>query len=156
MPVRSLPMRALRSLGLLTAGALAGLATAGALLKRALPSRGDPESDEIALAAVFNGAALRSRSTAFRGGSLFCWFGGVALDLREATLAPSAALNVTCVLGGVAIRVPAGWRVESNVIALASGVATNVPTSDDPEAPRLVVEGVSVLGGVAVGTRDDE
>jgi hypothetical protein len=146
-------MRLLRSIGLLAVGAFAGFAAAGALLKKALPSHGDEESNELALAAVFDGVALRSRARAFRGGSLFAWFGGVALDLREATLAPGARLSLTSVLSGVAVRVPPGWHVESNVTAIASGIATDVPTPEDPDAPRLIVEGVSILGGVAVGAR---
>ena len=62
-------------------------------MKRALPSRGDAESDEVALVAIFDGVKLESRSQAFRGGSMLAWFGGVAVDLREAQLAPGALIS---------------------------------------------------------------
>jgi hypothetical protein len=153
MAVRSVPMRVLRSTGLFTAGAFSGFVAAALVVKQALPSRGDAESDEVALAAIFDGAELRSRAAAFRGGSMLAWFGGVAADLREATLAPEARLSLTSLLGGIAIRVPPGWRVESHARVLGGGIAVDVPEPDDPEAPTLVLDGFVFLGGIAVGMR---
>jgi hypothetical protein len=147
-------MRALRSLGLLAAGAFSGFVGAALLAKQALPSQGDEESDEVALNAILGGIEFRSRAATFRGGSMLAWFGGVAADLREATLAPHAHLTVTALLGGVAVRVPPGWRVEANVRTLGGGVAVETPDPEEPDAPRLVVDGLTFLGGVAVGTRD--
>ena len=96
------------------------------LLKRAFPSRGDEESDEVRLVAILDGIELRSRAQAFRGGSMFTWLGGIAVDLREAQLAPGAHLEVGSLVGGIAIRVPIGWRVESDVQSLGGGVAIDV------------------------------
>jgi hypothetical protein len=104
-------MRLLRKVGLLSVGVIAGFAGAAALMRRVLPSRGSDESDELALVAIFDGIELTSRATAFRGGSMLAWLGGIAVDLRAATLAPEAHLSVTALLGGVAIRVPPEWRV---------------------------------------------
>lgn len=143
-------MRLFRAIGLTTLGAFAGFAAAGAFVKRVLPSRGDAESDEVA---IFDGVALRSRATAFRGGSMLAWFGGVAVDLRDAQLAPGAHLSAHSLFGGVAIRVPPGWRVESNVSSLGGGVAIGVPEPDDPAAPTLRLDGFSLFGGIAVGAR---
>jgi hypothetical protein len=156
MAVRSVPMRVLRSIGLLAAGALSGLVAAALLVKQALPSRGDAESDEVALVAIFGGAELRSRAAAFRGGSMLAWFGGVAADLREATLAPEARLSLTSLFGGIAIRVPPGWRVESHARVLGGGIALDVPEPEDPAAPTLVLDGFVFLGGIAVGKRAAE
>ncbi len=152
-PVGSVPMRTLRAMGLASLGALAGFAAAGALVKRILPSRGDAESDEVALVAIFDGVALRSHASAFRGGSMLAWFGGVAVDLREAQLAPNAHLTLHSLFGGIAIRVPPGWRIESNVKALAGGVAVGVPEPEDAAAPTLTLDGSSLFGGIAVGAR---
>ncbi len=153
-PVRSLPMRVLRSLGLVVAGVYVGFAAAAKVMKSVLPSRGDAESDEVALVAIFDGVKLESRSQAFRGGSMLAWFGGVAVDLREAQLAPGGAkLSLHSLFGGIAIRVPVGWRVESSARALSGGVAVDVPEPDDPEAPTLTVEGFAAFGGIAVGAR---
>jgi hypothetical protein len=143
-------MRPFRALGLITVGAIGGFAAAGVLVKRSFPSFGDETSDEVALVAIFDGIELKSRASAFRGGSMLSWFGGIAVDLREAELAPDARLRVVTALGGIAIRLPAGTRVESNAAVIGGGVAVNAPKPETDDAPRLVVDGFALLGGIAV------
>jgi len=147
-------VRLLRTLLVFKLGFWTGLLAGAAVLQRAMPSRGDEESDEVRLVAALNGVQLKSRATAFRGGSMLSWLGGIAIDLREAELASGAHLDVTTLFGGIAIRVPAGWRVESNVHALAGGVAVEVPEPNDPGAPTLTLDGMAVFGGVAVGSKE--
>ena len=108
------------------------------------------------LVAILDGIELRSRAQAFRGGSMFTWLGGIAVDLREAQLAPGAHLEVGSLVGGIAIRVPTGWRVESDVQSLGGGVAIGVPEPADPDAPTLRLTGFSAFGGVAVGAKPAE
>ena len=147
--------RLLRTLVIFELGAWAGMATAAAFVKRALPSRGDEESDEVSLVAVLDGIDLKSRAASFRGGSMFAWLGGIAVDLREAQLAPGARLSVHTLFGGIAIRVPAGWNVESKVKALMGGVDVK-SLAGDPAAPTLTLEGMALFGGIAVGAKADE
>ena len=149
-------MRLLRGLLLFKLGFWAGMFASAALLKRVLPSHGDEESDEVALVAIMNGIELKSRSRAFRGGSMFSWLGGIAVDLREVELAENARLDVHSAFGGIAIRVPTGWRVESNVTSLAGGVAIGVPEPEDADAPTLRLNGFSAFGGIAVGAKPAE
>jgi hypothetical protein len=146
-------MRLLRTLVILELGAWAGMAVAAAFVKRALPSRGDESSDEVALVAVFDGIDLKSRAGAFRGGSMLAWFGGIAVDLREAELAPGARLSLHTLCGGIAIKTPPGWRIESSVKALFGGVDAKSPAPDDPNAPTLTLEGLALFGGVAIGAK---
>ena len=141
-----------RALSLVTLGGFAGFAASAAVLRRALPSRGDAESDEVALVAIYNGIDLKSRAEAFRGGSMLAWFGGIAVDLREATLAPGAHLSVNSLFGEVAIRVPPGWRVESKEpYALAGGVDVRRRTWRTRPRPRCTLDGLALFGGIAVG-----
>jgi hypothetical protein len=146
-------MRAVRSLLTFKVGFWAGLMTAAAVMRRAVPSSGDEESDELALVAIMNGIELKSRATAFRGGSMLAWFGGIAVDLRDAELADDARLDVRTLFGGIAIRVPATWRVESKVRAFAGGIETRTPAQDDPDAPVLILEGEALFGGIAIGAK---
>ncbi len=149
-------MRLLRALFLFKLGFWAGMLASAAVVKRAFPSRGDADSDEVRLVAVMDGVELASRSGAFRGGSMFTWFGGIAVDLREATLAPEAHLELGSLFGGIAIRVPLGWRVIADVHALAGGVAVNVPDPGRDDAPTLRLSGYSAFGGIAVGAKPFE
>jgi hypothetical protein len=146
-------MRLLRALLLLKLGFWAGMIASAAVLKRAFPSRGDEESDELRLVAILNGIELENHARAFRGGSMFTWFGGIAVDLREAQLAPDAHLEVGSLFGGIAIRIPTGWKIESDVQSLAGGVAIDVPEPEDADAPTLRLTGFSALGGIAVGAK---
>lgn len=143
-------MRVFRTLVIFELGAWAGMATAAALAKRALPSRGDEESDEVTLMAIFDGIDLKSRAQAFRGGSMLAWFGGVAVDLTEAELAPDAKLTIGALFGGVDVKVPPGWRIVATGRAIAGGVSDDVPVPEDPEAPTLVVESTAALGGISI------
>jgi hypothetical protein len=143
-------MRFLRTLVIFELGAWVGVASAAAIAKRALPSRGDEESDEIVLTAIFDGVELKSRAQAFRGGSMFAWFGGVAVDLTEAKLGPEAKLTIGALFGGVDVKVPPDWRIVSTGRAFAGGVSDDVPVPEDPEAPTLIVESTAALGGISV------
>jgi hypothetical protein len=149
-------VRLLRTLLLFKLGFWAGSIAFAAVLRRAFPSRGDADSDEVALVAVLNGIELKSRARAFRGGSMFTWLGGIAVDLREAQLAADARLEVHTVLGGIAIRVPAGCRVVSNVKSLGGGVAVGVPDPGSDDAPTLRLDGFAAFGGIAVGAKPAE
>jgi hypothetical protein len=134
-------------------GVWAGMMAAAAFVRRAVPSQGDEESDELRLVAVFNGITLESRARAFTGGSMLAWYGGIDVDLRAVELAPGARLSVHTLFGGIAIKTPPGWRVESEVKAFAGGVDTGSSSRDDPDAPVLTLTGAAFFGGVAVGAK---
>ncbi len=146
-------MRPIRALALTTFGAFAGFIAAAAVAKRAVPSRGGEDSNEVALAAILDGVQLKSRAQAFTGGSVLAWFGGVDLDLREAALAPAAHLSVHALFGGVSIRVPPGWRLESSVKVVAGGADVRSTGDESPDAPTLALDGLALFGGVAIGAR---
>jgi len=148
-------MRLFRALLLFKLGFLAGMYASAAILKRSFPSRGDEDSDELALVAILNGVELKSRAQAFTGGSMFSWLGGIAVDLRDARLAGDAHLDVHSAFGGIAIRVPPTWRIESNVRAIGGGVAIS-PTQPADDAPTLRLDGFAAFGGIAVGAKTAE
>lgn len=144
-------VRLLRAIGLALLGFWAGVMAAAALMKQVLRSRGDAESNEVALVAIFDGVNLASRASAFRGGSMFAWFGGIAVDLRAATLSSDGAhLDLHALNGGIAIKVPEGWRVRSSMRAVAGGVDARAPEPEAADAPTLTLEGFALFGGVAV------
>jgi hypothetical protein len=144
-------VKVLRALGLALLGFWAGLMAAAALMKRVLRSRGDAESDEVALVAIFDGIDLESRASAFRGGSMLAWFGGISVDLRAAQLSPDGAhLDLHALNGGIAIRVPEGWRVRSNLTSFAGGAEARGPVPEPRDAPTLTLDGFAAFGGIAV------
>jgi hypothetical protein len=59
---------------------------------------------------------------------------------------------VNTLFGGVALRVPPEWRLESELEALAGGVDIR-PGSESPDAPTLTLHGRVLFGGIAAGAR---
>jgi hypothetical protein len=144
-------MRGVRALLTFKLGFWLGLAAAAAFAKRALPRGANEDSEELSLVAIFDGIELESRATTFRGGSMVAWFGGIDVDLSSTELAPGARLSANTLFGGIAVTTPPGWRVESSAKALMGGVDARTPAADDPDAPVLTLDGLAVIGGIAVG-----
>ena len=148
-------MRPVRSLLTFKLGVWLGMMAAAAFVKRAVPSLGDEGSDEVALVAVFDGIELESHSRNFKGGSMLAWFGGISVDLRNVELVPGATLSVRTLFGGIDIKTPPSWRLDSSVKALAGGVETGTPAEGNPQAPVLVLDGFALFGGIAVSAKPD-
>ena len=144
-----------RLLAVLTAGMVASMvvaAVAAMSAKRRLVPIDDPEADEVQLVAIFDQLAFRSDARSFRGGTLDCWFGGGAVDLRDATLdAAGATLRVRTIFGGGQIVVPESWRVVNDIVVVAGGVADTRPPADrSDDAPELRLDGVAAFGGFVI------
>ena len=144
-----------RLLAVLTAGMVASMvvaAIAAVSAKRHLVPVDDPEADEVQLVAIFDQLAFRSDARSFRGGTVDCWFGGGAVDLRDATLDPAGAtLRMRTIFGGGQIVVPESWRVVNDIVVVAGGVADTRPPADrSDDAPELRLEGVAAFGGFVI------
>lgn len=122
--------------------------------RRQAPPRPMEDSDEVALAAIFEPLEFRSTASAFRGGTVECWFGGGEIDLRRATLDPAGAtLRTTFVFGGGSLIVPEEWRVDNRVVGIFGGAGDTRGGEPAPDAPTLVIEGVAIFGGLGIMSR---
>ncbi len=110
---------------------------------------GTEEADQIV--AIFGGATRKHRWRVRRNTSILAMFGGVELDLTEATFeAHELTFNVFCLFGGVEVTVPPGTDVDSSVIAVFGGTEVRKLAPPDGVAPRIVVKGFCGFGGVEV------
>ena len=113
--------------------------------------RGVDDSAMVSAVAVMGGFDRRLTSTEFRGGELTAIMGGGKLDLREATMADGqAVVNVFALMGGFEIIVPETWSVRVEVTPFMGGTEDKTRTSPGPSAPRLVVRGFVMMGGVEI------
>lgn len=119
------------------------------LVRRAPASLGD--ESHVSSFTAFGGAEMASHSSAFEGGHIGSVFGGTELDLRDARLAPDAALDVFTAFGGTEIKVPEGWNVRTHGLPLFGGF-DNVTTGEalPPDAPTLDVSATVIFGGLEV------
>lgn len=128
-----------------------GSAIAARMMKERVVPIDDPSADAVALAAIFGPLDFKSTATAFRGGTVECWYGGGVIDLRGATLAPDGAhLELRAVFGGAQIVVPDDWRVTTRVLGIG-GAGDARPAADrGPDAPHLTIEGIAIFGGAGI------
>jgi hypothetical protein len=124
------------------------------LVQRALrPARrsGDAPTDRLTGFAVLGGSSRRSSSLDFQGGDFTAVMGGCEVDLREARIAnPPAVVDVFAFWGGVEIRVPRDWAVDSQVTAILGGVEDRTARDTLDASQQLVVRGMAMMGGVDI------
>jgi hypothetical protein len=106
--------------------------------------------------AVMAANTLQLGSQQLAGGEAVAVMGGCELDLSAARAASDeVAIHVVAFWGGIEITVPRGWRVENHVLPLLGGVEDN--TAAAPEgAPRLVVRGSAIMGGIELRHSKEE
>ena len=123
----------------------------GALRRRTAPAEAD---STVNIIAVMGGVERQNSSQAFEGGDVTAFMGGGRLDLRQARLASDAVeLQFFCMWGGYELLVPPDWEVSMEVLPLL-GAAEDKRTHQERRdgAPRLVLKGIVIMGGVEVKT----
>ena len=132
--------------------ALAALAAGAGQVMARVGRRGEDTDDDFRRVAVMGGQELVSHAEELSGGDVLVGMGGVNLDLTGATLAPEGAvLRIRGAMGGVNVVVPSSWRVTGDLKG-PGGLNLDTTPPDDlpPDAPRLHVDAVLVMGGVNV------
>lgn len=128
-----------------------GAAVAAKLL---LESNAEPTTEEIDLVSIFEGQHLRSKADPFYGGKVMAMFGGVIIDLRQATPAPTGVyVDLVVALGGVSLVVPEGWRVKFDGTIIAGGFQDETRTTADDDVPTVTLTGIVFMGGVQATTK---
>ena len=81
-------------------------------------------------------------------------FGGCHLDYSMADFsARETRIKVLCIFGGSHIYVPEGVKVKTRIIPLLGGTRNNAEPDQDPDSPVVIVEGLSLCGGIHVGVK---
>jgi hypothetical protein len=145
--------RVIRSLALWTLGQLA-LVVVGRLAARRL-DRGDETSTDIRRVYVMSGEELRPTDPALSRVRIDAVMGGAQLDLTALPPAPGGIdVIARTLMGGVAIRVPTGWRTWWSFRGAMGGVGADAGTErvTDPAAADLRVHARAVMGGVGIET----
>lgn len=119
-----------------------------------LESNAEPKTEEIDLVSIFEGQNLVSEADPFYGGKIMTMFGGVMLDLRKATPAPTGVyLDLAVVMGGLSIIVPEGWRVKFEGTLAAGGFQDETRTTAAEDVPTVTLTGFVFMGGVQATTK---
>lgn len=101
-------------------------------------------------AAVMAGNVRTMRTPAFLGGDAIAVMGGCEIDLSDSKIqGGEAVIDVLAFWGGIEIKVPRGWTVENRVTRFLGDVSNHAEPGGE-EAPRLVLRGAVIMGGVEV------
>ena len=123
------------------------------------PTSSAAGSGTVNMFSVLGGSQRSSNDKPFRGGEITSILGGTHLDLRQATIEPGgeAVINVFAMMGGHEVWVPSGWTVASEVMPLLGNVEDKrlpaldpTPRSAADTAPRLVLRGIVIMGGITI------
>ena len=126
---------------------------ASLVVRRVVPAYGGEADDDVSIVSSMSGVNFKSQATALRSIAIVAYMGGVELDLTAANIVDGAVVSVRAVMGGVEVTVPDTWRVEVTSSVFMGGVANETdPDSVPDDAPVLVIDAVTVMGGVDVRT----
>jgi hypothetical protein len=133
-----------------------------ALERKNLPEKSRPSgnvgtsaADTLREWATFGGVKRRLNTQDFQGGEMIAVFGGIEVDLREANIPPGkeVVVDANATFGGIELRVPYSWQVVMSGMGIFGGYEDKtVPPrpTEGVTAPRLLVTGYAVFGGVSI------
>lgn len=106
----------------------------------------------VSTSAAFSGSDKKISSKNFRGSHVNAAFGGVKLDLRDASLAKEGAIiDVAAIFGGVEILVAKNIPVQMEITAIFGGHEDKRDTSKiNDKLPTLTIRGEVIFGGVEI------
>ncbi len=112
---------------------------------------GTEDGDTIDTVAVFGGVKKNILSKNFKGGEITCVMGGAEINLMQADIEGRVTLEVTQVLGGTKLLIPAHWEVHPDMMAVLGGIEDKRPMHTGAATGKvLVLKGTSVLGGIEI------
>ena len=86
--------------------------------------------------------------------TVFCFWGGAELDLRQARFAaPECVITINAVMGGATVIVPPHVNVKmegTGIMGGYSGPSGLVDAQLTADSPTVRIKGVAVMGGVSV------
>ena len=103
---------------------------------------------------IFNGSKQKIVNDNFKGGSSTNIFGGCELDFSNSQLADGDNfLDVTCIFGGMTLKVPEDWNIEFRVNPLFGGINDKRYTVQGmtyDSNKKLIISGTLVFGGMEI------
>jgi hypothetical protein len=109
-----------------------------------------PAGTRLSALAILGAVSRRNNSQEFRGADLTAIMGGCELDLRGAAINGEAVIDVFTLWGGIEIRIPQGWVIDSQIVPLLGGVDEKTKSIPGESQHRLVLRGFAIMGGIEV------
>lgn len=99
---------------------------------------------------TFGGIKNSFKGQEFKGANIDAIFGGVDLDLSEATISHDEIINVNAIFGGVDIKVPQGVNIKVKSTPLFGGVSNKLKNDYNESLPTIYINAFCLFGGVDI------
>ena len=87
----------------------------------------------------------------FKGGDITIFMGGAELNLSQADIQGTAALDITQIMGGTKIVVPPHWTIRSELTSVFGSIEDKRQNIGIPNPEKvLIIDGTSVFGGIEI------
>jgi predicted membrane protein len=114
-------------------------------------SKSFSSEDFIDATTVLGGIHKNILSKNFKGGDITIFMGGAEINLSQADIQGTAALDITQIMGGTKIIVPSNWEIRSQLTSVFGNIEDkrqNIGVTDHQKV--LVIDGTSVFGGIEI------
>jgi hypothetical protein len=126
------------------------------VLQALRPATRDPRASFFRAIAVMGGSGRVIGSNEIVAGDAIAVMGGCEIDFTPAMGVREATIDVLVFWGGIEIKVPRGWKVENHVAVILGAFAARTSAATAPDAPRLVIRGSVIMGGLEVRNPKEE
>ncbi len=114
-------------------------------------SRSFSSEDYISATTVLGGIHKNILSKNFKGGDITIFMGGAEINLSQADIQGTAALDITQIMGGTKIIVPAHWTIRSELTSVFGSIEDKRQNIGNPNPEKvLIIDGSSVFGGIEI------
>jgi predicted membrane protein len=114
-------------------------------------SKSFSSEDYISATTVLGGIHKNILSKNFKGGDITIFMGGAELNLSQADIQGTAALDITQIMGGTKIIVPAHWTIRSELTSVFGSIEDKRQNIGTPNPEKvLIIDGTSVFGGIEI------
>jgi hypothetical protein len=114
-------------------------------------SKSFSSEDYIDATTVLGGIHKNILSKNFNGGDITIFMGGAEINLSQADIQGTAALDITQIMGGTKIIVPSNWEIRSQLTSVFGNIEDkrqNIGVTDPQKV--LIIDGTSVFGGIEI------
>lgn len=99
---------------------------------------------------TFGGEEINYGEEEFLGGTYTAVFGGLTLNLVNVKITGDVVIDVSATFGGIEIILPRGVKVVTHITPVLGGSECKYPSSSDPAAPTVIINGTASFGGIEI------
>lgn len=114
----------------------------------------NPES-HIKITSILSGVNRKVISKDFKGGSISCFMGGAEIDFTQADIQDKAYLNIEQAMGGITLKLPTNWKIESHIGVIMGGIDDHryINNYEDQSSTKtLVLSGNIIMAGIEINS----